>query len=397
MKSCKTFYIISVLAVINILLFSSVAVLAQEVKFDELARTVITTSANIKPGHVVVVYGGKHTIPSMEALAIEAGKAGGMVNMFLDSDKVLKSYYQEVDEKYLDQEPTYFAEWLKHIDVWIGLPGSENPKAVFVGIPEERFAKVAKAGQIINDMLNESGVRLVNIGYPTKEQAAINQLDFAAYEKMHWDAVKADYNLISQNGNKLKTMLQGAKKVTVTSPFGTHFTFSVGERPVFVDDGIVTEEEAKGDLILARYASLPGGSVFFAPIESSAKGKVVVPKHRCRYAPLIGVTFELIEGKLHNFVADEGAKCFEETMAPYTGPKDMFGYFSIGLNPALKVIEEGGDYRPGNAAGMVWIGFGDNRIVGGNNKTQGGFSFPLVNATVEIDGKIVVKKGNLTL
>ncbi len=397
MKRCKTFFFISVLAAINILLFYSVTVFSQEVKFGELASKVITTSANIKPGDVVVVYGGKHTIPLMEALAIEAGKAGGMVNMFLDSDKVLKSYYQEVDEKYLDQEPTYFAEWLKHIDVWIGLPGSENPKAVFADIPEERFAKVAKAGQIINGMLNESGVRVVNIGYPTKEQATINQLDFATYEKMHWDAVKADYNLISQNGNKLKTMLQGAKKVTVTSPYGTHFTFSVGERPVFVNDGIVTEEEAKGDLIFTRYASLPGGSVFLAPIESSAKGKVVVPKHQCRYAPLTGVTFELIEGKLHNFIADEGAKCFEETMAPYTGPKDMFGYFSIGLNPALKVIEKEGDYRPSNAAGMVWIGFGDNQIYGGNNKTQGGFYFPIVNATVEIDGKTVVKDGKLTL
>ncbi len=75
----------------------------------------------------------------------------------------------------------------------------------------------------------------------------------------------------------------------------------------------------------------------------------------------------------------------------------MFGFFSIGLNPALKVIEDGGDYRPNSAAGMVWIGVGDNQILGGNNKTQGGFSFPIVNATVEIDGITVVKNGKLTL
>lgn len=397
MNRCKAFFFITALAIINIVFFSSVAVFSQEKNFEELASKIIKTSANVKPGDVVVVYGGKHTIPLMEALAIEAGKAGGMINMFLNSDKVLRSFYKEADEKYLDQEPKYFAEWLKHIDVWIGLPGSENPKAVFADIPQERFAKVAKANQIVNDMLNESGLRLVNIGYPTKERAAINQLDFATYEKMSWDAVNADYQQISQNGNKIKMMLQGAKKVTVTSPYGTHFTFSVGERTIFVNDGIVTEEEAKGDLILTRFASLPGGSVFLAPIESSAKGKVVVPKDRCRYAPLTGVTFELIEGRIHNFIADEGAECFEETMAPYTGPKDMFGYFSIGLNPALKVIEDGGDYRPGDAAGMVWIGVGNNQILGGNNKTQGGFTFPIVSATVEVDGKTVVKDGKLTL
>jgi len=395
MKRCKVFFFIAVLVIINILLFSSAAIFAQEIKFDELASKVIKTSANIKPGDVVVVNGGKHTIPLMEALAIEAGKAGGMVNMFLTTDRVLKSYYKEIDEKFLEQEPTYFAEWIKHIDVWIGLPASENPKAVFADIPEQRFAKIAKADQTFNDKLNESGVRLVNISYPTKERAAINQLDFTAYEKMTWDAVNADYQQISQSGNKIKNMLQGAKKVKVTSPGGTNFSFSVGERSIFVNDGIVTEEEAKGALIFTRYASLPGGSVFLAPIESSANGKVVVPKDRCRYAPLTGVSFEFKDGKLQNFKAEQGAECFEETMAPYTGPKDMFGYFSIGLNPALKVIEDGGDYRPESAAGMVMIGVGDNQILGGNNKTQGGFGFALVNATVEIDGKTVVKDGKL--
>ncbi len=84
-------------------------------------------------------------------------------------------------------------------------------------------------------------------------------------------------------------------------------------------------------------------------------------------------------------------------MAPYTGPKDMFGYFSIGLNSALKVIENGGEYRPDAAAGMIWIGIGNNELIGGANKTQGGFSFPIVKATVEIDGKTVIKDGELIL
>ena len=75
----------------------------------------------------------------------------------------------------------------------------------------------------------------------------------------------------------------------------------------------------------------------------------------------------------------------------------MFGYFSIGLNPALKVMEDGADYRPGKAAGMVVIGVGDNQMIGGNNKAQqGGYNFSIVNATVEVDGKTVVKNGKLT-
>jgi len=378
------------------LLFSS-SVFAQDAKFDELAKRVVNVSANVKPGDVVVVYGGKHIIPMMESLSVEVGKAGGMVTMFLSSDRVDRSYFTEVPEKYLEQEPKFFAEWLKHTDVWIGLPGNENPKAVYGDIPQERMAKAAKSGQIINDMLNQAKVRMVSIGYPTKDEAERNQVDFATYEKMHWDAVNADYGRIAEQGANIKKMLQGAKVIKVTSAKGTNFSFSVSGRTIFVDDGIVTAEKAKSNLFLERIASLPGGSVFCAPLETSASGKVVIPKTRCKYAPMTGVAFEFKNGKLENFKAETGGKCFEEVMAPYAGPKDMFGYFSIGLNPALKVMENPGDYRPDNAAGMVWIGVGDNSLMGGNNKTQGSMSFPLVKATVEIDGKVVVKDGQLVL
>jgi len=45
---------------------------------------------------------------------------------------------------------------------------------------------------------------------------------------------------------------------------------------------------------------------------------------------------------------------------------------------------------------MVWIGIGDNTLYGGNIEAQNGsFSFPIVNATVKADGKIIVDKGNL--
>jgi len=373
-------------------------VAAQEVNFAELARKIVKTSANVKPGDVVVVFGGTHTIPLMEELAIQAQMVGGMPNLFLGSARVNRSFFVDVPDQYLEQQPAYFAEWLKHINVWIALPDVENPKAVYGDVPEERFAKANKAGQVVTDSLNASGVRVVGVGYPTKEDAAVNEVDFATYRKMHWDAVNADYQQISEKGRRLKSMLQGAKTVKVTSPGGTNFTFSLADQPIFVDDGISTEERAKSKLFLNRTVFLPTGRVFFAPLETSAQGKVVVPMTQCRFAPMTGVSFEFKNGQLRNLKAGAGQACFEQIMAPYSGPKDMFGYFQIGLNPTLKVMENPGNYHPGGAAGLVWIGVGDNRLLVGNNKVQGeeGFSFPIVNATVEIDGKTVVKDGQLT-
>ncbi len=372
-------------------------ILAEEARFGDLAKKVVTVSANVKPGEVVVINGGKHTIPLMEALAIEVQKAGGMVQIFLNSDRVIRSYFTEVSEKYLEQEPRYFIEWVRPMDVWIGLPDVEDGKATFGDVPETRFARAGRAGQVVSDMLNQSKVRVVNIGYPTKEDAAVNNIDSATYEKLHWDAVNADYAHISQQGEKLRKVLLGARTVKVTSPSGTNVSFSIGDRPVFVDDGIFTPEKAKSKLFVSRIVSLPGGTVFCAPLETSANGRVVVPRDVCRFAPITGVSFEFVGGKLQNFKAQAGGSCYTETMAPYTGPKDVFGYFSIGLNSADKVVESPGDYRQDRAAGMVYIGIGDNRLLEGKNKVegQGGFGFPVVKATVEVDGKVVVQDGRL--
>lgn len=369
--------------------------MGQSQNHEELARRVVLTSAGVKPGDVVVVSGGKHTIPLMEAIAIEARKAGGLVTMFLNSDRVIHSRNVDVPEQYLEQEPHYLVEWFKHVDVYIGLPSAEDPQTAIAGVPQARIAKISKAERVVTNMLNEAKLRYLSIGYPTRQFAELNQLDFATYEKIFREALNADYRMISEKGKTLKQILQGAKVVRVVSPDGTDFTFSIGDRPVIVDDGIVTAEDAQSKVLYVRSAFLPGGRAFVAPIETSANGKVMAPKARCRNEPLTGVSFEFKNGKLQNFKADRNAECFNATMAAYSGSKDMFGAFSIGLNHNWKVMEAPGDYRPAPAAGMVQIGIGNNQLTGGNNADPGSFSFPITRATVTVDGKVVVKDGRL--
>jgi leucyl aminopeptidase (aminopeptidase T) len=365
--------------------------------YAELAAWVIKTSAGIKPGDVVVVSGGKHNVALMEDLSIQAAKAGGLVNMLLDSDRFERALFHDVPENYLEQPPAYFVEWIKHMNVFIGLPGVEDPKSVYGDVSPERFAKANKAGQVITDALNSSGVRAVFLGYPTASDAAVNELDFGTYQKIFWEAVGADYEKISSEGTRLKKILQEGKTVRITSPSGTDLTFSLGKRPIMVDDGIMTTEKARSALALTRFVSLPSGSVYLAPTETSANGKVVIPRQQCQYKPATGVSFNFKDGHLQDYKAEKGGECFAETMAAYSGPKDVFGYLQIGLNPAAKVMENPGDYRPSYAAGLVTIGIGDNVLLGGDNKVQGGggFTFPIVNATMTVDGKSIVRDGRL--
>ena len=370
-----------------------------ERNFDELAHRIVATSAAIKPGEVVVITGGKHTIPLMEAIAIEAQKAGGIVNILLVSDKVTRSFNVDVDEKYLEQEPRYFGEWLKQADVFITLPGASDIKALNEGVSAQRLGKINKAFDFLTPMLDGMKYRSINITYPTEERGKSFRLDGPTYVNMIWDAIGADYKQISDKGNALKQKLQGAKKIHVTSPNGTDVTFDVGTRPVFVDDGIVSEEEAKSKKFTDRTAGLPGGSLTFAPVENSANGKVVVAKIDCQFQPMSGISFDLKNGKMENLQISQNKKCYDDLMATSDAMTDMFSTFTIGLNPKWPMHEENGAayYAGGNSAGIVFIGTGDNQTLGGSIKTKGnlGFGFPILNATVTIDDQKVIENGKL--
>lgn len=108
-------------------------------------------------------------------------------------------------------------------------------------------------------------------------------------------------------------------------------------------------------------------------------------RERCRPdVQLVGATFDVRGGKISDFKAESGAECYQETMATYSGPKDVLAWVPIGLNPAMKVSEH---YRPSAATGMIWLYLGNNETLGGKNNQPGGFSFPLTRATVELTGK----------
>lgn len=389
----------------NLLLFllifiSSYFVQAQDVDFKELGKRIATTSASIKPGDVVVVYGGKHTIDLMEAIAIEAQKQGGIVNLFLNTDAISYSQLHDVPNEYLAQEAPYFTNWFKEIDVWIGLPGVENFEMVNKDVPEEKYALLAKAGESFNENLNNSKVRGVFVTYPSSFQAANAGLDFETFKKIQWEAVNADYNKIAAQAKKLEKMLMQSKEVKITTPAGTNLTFSVSDRTCTIDDGIVTEEDAQKAMIFQRTASLPGGSIFTTIIENSGQGKLVVAKTKCNYEPIKNMSLEFKNGVMQNLQANDGQDCMMEIFNQQKGDYNKIAGFSIGLNPALKVMQEGEqDFRWDTAAGMVYLGMGDNSIVGGKNKAQGQFSysFPLTDATVAIDGVVVVEKGKVKL
>ena len=101
-------------------------------------------------------------------------------------------------------------------------------------------------------------------------------------------------------------------------------------------------------------------------------GKVRVAKDYGRHGLIRDTKFDIKNGKVEGYTAATNANTFIEEMAPFTGPKDIVGAVSIGLNPELKVMESGDENSfPQAAEGMVYISVGENKLLGGSNGPTG--------------------------
>ena len=122
-----------------------------------------------------------------------------------------------------------------------------------------------KAAHFFGDMLNSLPLRVVSLDYPVKGDAEAAGMNLAEYKKLMFEGINTDYEAISQCGTKLQGFLRSAKQIRVTTPAGTDITFAMAPgRGVYLDDGIVTDEEAKSKTFTERAErSLPGGSGLF--------------------------------------------------------------------------------------------------------------------------------------
>ena len=91
-------------------------------------------------------------------------------------------------------------------------------------------------------------------------------------------AMTADWKEVEKRTNNLVSMISGAETVIITSHNGTSISFSIKDRNVLPDTGILTER--------GSFGNLPAGEAFLAPVEGTAEGILVL-----EWAPT---------GKFHN-------------------------------------------------------------------------------------------------
>ncbi|MCB0530981.1 MAG: aminopeptidase [Lewinellaceae bacterium] len=372
---------------------------AQGIDYQKVGDNIAATLANVEPGEVVVINGGEYALRLIEAIGVGVYKRGGYPFISITTDKLFNSFFTDVPEEYFLNMPDPMLKWFDDMDVIILVqPVSEHEAArdaLFSDASEAKRKKVEDLGNKQMQAMQEGKARAVIFYYPTEEQAKGSGLDLETCTAEYFKGLTADFRKVRKSGMQLQEMLERAKEVHITSPAGTDIRFSTTGRKCTLQDGSTTAED-NGKPLNDRVEIMPGGVISQSIHEHSANGKLSIPKMRCNYKPQVkNLSVQFTDGMMGTLSGD-GIDCIEETLKPFEKEARLLGQFSIGLNTEVRVIEEGdANFRPGIAAGLVYLHVGNNEYIGGENKVTGLFSFPLTNATVTIDGVTVVRDGAL--
>ncbi len=357
-----------------------------------LAANAVRNCLRIRPDDNVTIFAYPHTLPIAEDLAVECFKVGADALLNLYTDRYYSAYMKHLSVEQL-RKPSAFCRGLSELSTATFWLGSQYDPSVFRSIPADKMAANDEAETEAHRPMRERKVRSLSfaIGQVTRPRAKTYGFNYPAWERMVRAASAVPPKTLTTTGQRLSGILGTAHTLHIASEGGTDLTVSIKGRAPMIYDGIVDDEDIAAGVL---EASIPSGSVTVLPVETSADGVVVfdVPQAWAgRSVRKLRWKFE--DGHLTEFGGDAAALKLRKQWELSSGERDRIASVSFGTNPQAKL----GFLQNTIARGAVSVGLGGNEFYGGTNKSAFGFESTIGAATVEADGKPIVRDGKLLI
>jgi leucyl aminopeptidase (aminopeptidase T) len=182
-------------------------------------------------------------------------------------------------------------------------------------------------------------------------------------------------------------IVEGGQAISIHSGADHVLRLQHGDRVWSRDDGrFYKAAQGRG----AMASNLPAGSVYTTVLETETEGSLWLPKA----GEATDVVFHFAQGRAVRIEAASGAQALNEMLDNHTGEPRRVSHVGLGLNPYLHrpigwtLVDE-------HIHGALFIAFGENRYMGGQNESSLNIDFTISCATLEIDGRLIVREGDL--
>ena len=276
------------------------------------------------------------------------------------------------------------------VDVYIGEYDDPN----FTAGLDDKWKLAAPARQKYREIMDERKVRWAYLGWPIPSAAVGYGMDVKQFRRIFFNSIRQSFapelmTLIKYYGEALC----GKENVRIVAEDGTDLSFMIKDRPVLLDDSIISAEDvARGDVGM----NIPCGEVFVAPLETSANGTILFENVALEgFGKANNLRLKFEDGRVVDVAAESGADRFRKFLEANTGDKDRIAELGIGCNP-------GAEYTGGSIIvdekiyGTVHIAIGNNTgSYHGVNKASSHLDMikNMKQGKVLVDGRIIMKNG----
>jgi len=371
---------------------------APSTDLEQLAERLVTQSAGVKAGELVLVSGGSQDQELLENIAVHVRRVGAFPLVAINSDRLTKRMFFDVPDKFDDQADAIGMKLAENFDAIIAVSFNLD-ETIFAGADPKRQAARAQANLTVLDTFIKRKVRQVEVGnnmYPTAWRAQRFGMTNADLAKTFWEGVNVDYTDLAARAEQVKAVVAAGREIRLTDANGSDLRVRIQGQSVFASDGIITADEAKqGGAAVNVY--LPAGEVYVTPVAGTAEGKIVRPKEFYEGKEIENLTLTFAGGSLTTITGSGPG--FEPLKALYNASaqgKELFSVVDFGINPSVKLPANAvvGTWVP---AGTVTVGLGNNLWAGGTNNCPFAYFVSLPGTTVMLDDKVIVEKGRLKL
>lgn len=197
-----------------------------------------------------------------------------------------------------------------------------------------------------------------------------------------------DYNEIAILSKKITGLLTMAEKAELTSPSGTRMAFSLAGRDALADTGLIVNA---GD-----YGNLPAGEGLIAPVEGKSNGILVFDACYGEQKLTGPIAFSVKDGLVTKALCQNDQVRQIETILNKLGPKARnIAELGVGTNKMAKPI--GGILEIEKIYGTCHVALGNNAYFGGEVDIPYHDDGLIVNPTLKLDGKIIIKNGKFII
>lgn len=293
-------------------------------RIEQYARLLVERSLDVQPGWQVAVAGTPLARPLIEeSVRLIARRGAYALTRISFSDMGFPGgipWITEAPEEVLRVLPPAEQHTAETVDAILGISAPENTRASSEIAPD-RLSLVQEASKPWRDRTISNDIRWVGCQYPTAALAQDAGMSLNAFEDFLYGACLLDWDEEGRKMERILDVFDAASEVRIVGA-ETDLTLSLEARSGKIDKGL---------------SNMPGGEVFFSPVEDSAEGDITFAEFPASYAgrELTGIRFRFEGGRIVDASATSEEAFLLELLDSDDGARRL-GEIGFGCNPGIR-------------------------------------------------------------